>query len=477
MTANWIVAERLILPIRVIKLGDKDRPATQEDISDVSQQITNVANDPNLTLVTHHAFSYDWHGASGKIHNISNDLEFVSKEILDGLMLNQAILSGEMQGYASAQVGVEILLKRLESWRLKLTKWIEKHIFLPVAMMQGFKDEQKSELLNRPVYLYPKIEWEDLNLRDKTNMRNQLMQLYDKQLISAQKLLESFDIDYDQMTEERRQEAIVTGAMGQIMGMPGGGMGGLGGGLGGGMPMGGGMPPMGGGLGGDLGGGLGGDLGGGLGDMGGMPPAGGMPGGGMAGGEMGQAAASIPSNFKITKKGKSKQQEQEQEQRSPQYKTIPLTSLEQKLYKKLATMKIPYPLFGQYKVGVPGENQPFVIDFAYPHLGVGLEADGAKWHENLEDKSKNMERDHKLASLGWRVLRFNENAINQQMDEIEKIVYQHIHDAAQDKKKKKADSDKVIKIASSEGLQSEKIVVYKETIPNNIGVVYYIGLR
>jgi very-short-patch-repair endonuclease len=140
-------------------------------------------------------------------------------------------------------------------------------------------------------------------------------------------------------------------------------------------------------------------------------------------------------------------------------------------------MKIPYPLFGQYKVGVPGENQPFVIDFAYPHLGVGLEADGAKWHENLEDKSKNMERDHKLASLGWRVLRFNENAINQQMDEIEKIVYQHIHDAAQDKKKKKADSDKVIKIASSEGLQSEKIVVYKETIPNNIGVVYYIGLR
>ena len=62
MTANWIVAERLILPIRVVKIGDKERPASDDDIASVTSQLAVIANDPNLTLVTHHAFDMDWIG-------------------------------------------------------------------------------------------------------------------------------------------------------------------------------------------------------------------------------------------------------------------------------------------------------------------------------------------------------------------------------------------------------------------------------
>ena len=107
MTANWIVAERLILPVRVVKVGSDDRPADDDAIADVSAQLSAVANDPNLTIVTHNNFDYEWYGASGKIHNINQELEYVGKEILDGLMLNQTLLNGEMAGYNSAQVGVE----------------------------------------------------------------------------------------------------------------------------------------------------------------------------------------------------------------------------------------------------------------------------------------------------------------------------------------------------------------------------------
>jgi hypothetical protein len=50
-----------------------------------------------------------------------------------------------IQGNTSAQVGVEVLIRRLENWRNKLKNWVEKHIFKPVAMMQGFIDEKESK--------------------------------------------------------------------------------------------------------------------------------------------------------------------------------------------------------------------------------------------------------------------------------------------------------------------------------------------
>ena len=231
MTANWIVAERLVLPVRVVKLGEKDRPAGPEDIADMQAQMAAVANDPNLTIVTHHAFDYEWYGATGKIHNIQGELELIGKEILDGLMLNQALLNGEMQGYTSAQVGVEILIKRLDTWRNALAEWVEEHIFKPTAMMQGFIDEEASKLADKTVYLYPKIKWNDLQLRDKTNKLQMFMQLHDKGLISTETLLNEFDMDYDQEIERIRNQQAVSSPGG-----PAGAGGAMPGGAGGGMP-------------------------------------------------------------------------------------------------------------------------------------------------------------------------------------------------------------------------------------------------
>jgi len=446
MTANWIVSERLILPVRLVKVGDSDRPAREEDLATVSAQFAQVANDPNLTLVTHHAIDYDWHGATGKIHNIAQEMEIIGKEILDGLMLNQSLLNGEGPSYGSAQVGIEAMAQRLESWRRELKDWIENEIFLPISMMQGFVDEEQTkemrELLGDNTvteWLCPTIKWNDMNLRDDSNQRQLDIQLFDKKLISARRLLQGFDIDYDQMIEEIREESVITGALGQMMpggmgGGMGGAMGGMGGDLGGGMMgmggIGGGGPDMGmpdaGGMGGDLGGGMGGDMGGG----------------------MGAAAGSVPPGFKVGKGGSGKKEEPQQ--MAPMQKTVPLTSLEIKVANSLNSLEIPYQAFLQYEVMVPGQSRPFLIDFAYPQIGVGIEADGDKWHAAADLKAKDAERDQKLANIGWRILRFNENAINEHMDLVQKVIYDNVLDAANQRKKKKADNDEAfIKLAQS----------------------------
>lgn len=473
MTANWIIAERLILPVRVVKVGDKDRPANDSDIQDIQNQLSAVANDPNLTIVTHHAFDYEWYGATGKIHNITQELEEIGKELLDGLMLNQAILNGEMAGYTSAQVGIEVLIRRLDNWRNKLKSWVEKNIFLPIAMMQGFIDEEETKEIGETVYLYPNLTWNDLQLRDKTNRIQTLIQCYDKGLISAQTILEELDLDYDSEVEKLREEQIMASATGMIGGPQAGNLGtmGMGAGLGGAMP-----PP-------DVAGegvGMGpaaGAMPGGEAGMGGMP-GGAMPPGGAAPG-MGMAAAAETPLPKIGKRG-SKTQEEQQEVPPP--KMIKLTRLEQKMYKVLDSIRAPYELFAQYEIKVPGEQRPYAIDFAYPRIGVGVEVDGAIWHQRPDFQQRDLNRDQKLANVGWRILRFNEEAVDEQIDAVKESIFKHLSEASKHHKAAEKD-EKFVKFASKEDLTLNphyefcltkgKIGCNRGTIPH--GRILYIG--
>lgn len=398
------------------------------------------------------------HGNSGKIHNITAELELVGKEILDGLMLNQALLNGEMPGYTSAQVGVETLIKRLDTWRATLSDWIEEHIFRPTAMMQGFIDEEKTKELGKTYYLYPTIKWNDMQLRDKSSKLQMLMQLHDKGLISTEKLLEEFDIDYDQETIRlRKQNAMsspggVAGAGGAAPGGAGGGMPAMGGdmGMGGGMPGmdagGGGMPGM------DAGGGMGG------------PPM----GGGGAGGAPPMGAAAGNSD-KIYKRGKApKKKEEEPQMVAPSFAR--LTRLEQKILGLIQDLQLPFKVYGQFKKQISGNSQPFVMDFAMPEILVDIEADGEIWHEQEGAKERDAQRDKKLADYGWRVIRFTEKAINQTPEEVKKSIYENVKQAANERfsgrKQAQIESNNIIKQAAD----STEIEIGSEDENNSIGV-------
>lgn len=341
----------------------------------------------------------------------------------------------------SAAVGVETLIRRLETWRMELASWVERNIFLPVAQMQGFVDVAKSKLVGETVYLYPRLKWNDLNLRDNTSKLQNLMQLHDKGLISTQKLLEEFNIDYDTEINRIREEQIIAGKGGSVVG---------GGGDSGGSPMGGGGMPM------DMGGALppepipapggeappmGGEASGGLPPMPG-PEAGGAapPAGGEAAGGLQSSASVIPD--KIYKKGKAPKSEKKEEHQVEKTAPIYLTKPEQKLYSVLSRLRIPYRLFAQFKQATPYSNNPYLLDFAYPEIAVDLEADGDFWHSDPESVGRDKQRDSNLASMGWRVVRIKETALNSSVDEVEKIIYANIREAALEKRQlnKKASS-------------------------------------
>jgi very-short-patch-repair endonuclease len=350
-------------------------------------------------------------------------MEHIDKELLDGLMLNQALLNGEMSGYQSAQVGVETLIRRIESWRQTLAEWCEERVFKPIAEMQGFVDEKMSEEVGETVFLHPTIKWNDLELKDQTQYHQMLMQLHDKQVISTQTLLDEIGLNYDQEVKRMRYEQAQLGPQGAMLGQ---GMGAMGGGAMGGGAGGGGAGGMPGGAASPAGGGMG------MGE-GGMPGAGMDPmgGGGMAGGGGGMAAAG--GTGKITKKGKgNKEQEEEVIPMMP----IKLTKIEQKMASMLESVANNMGFNSsevrmQFPVENPHGGKAFTMDFAIPTLKMDIEADGEVWHSSNEQQGDDQERDYLLAQRGWTILRFDDKSIEESTQQVEATINSYIQKAIQ----------------------------------------------
>ena len=421
MTAQWIVAERMILPIKIVKVGSETRPAGPQDIANVQAQLAQTAQDPNLTLVTHHDFELEWYGAAGKVLQLTTECELIDKEILDGLMLNKALLNGEGPTYSNAAIGVEVMIQKLDRLRKRLARWVEEKIYLPVAMMRGFTRENE---WGETEYVYPKLRWNPMHMRDQQQHRQFMVQLYEKGVISTKSLLDVFEIDYDNEVEMIRWEKAHN-----VLGQPGGEMGGgFGGGGAGGLP---GMPggEAGGGL---LGGDAGGMEGGALGGPGGGDMGGGMPGGGAGSPPPVMASQSVANiaeyggrvlkpktRDRIVKQREMSQRRMMNNSKSPDgwqrdaSGRIIMTGPERQLLEQLVRSKnsgfIKESIHPQFPV--KHGSKLYTIDFAMPRIKLGIEVDGGIFHSTDEQIARDKQRDANLSSLGWTILRFTDDEI------------------------------------------------------------------
>ena len=168
----------------------------------------------------------------------------------------------------------------------------------------------------------------------------------------------------------------------------------------------------------------------------GISPPGGIPQAApAAGGNLGvppMASAASAFSGKIFKKGKGPKPKDMPKPQQP--KQIFLTKPEQKLASILNQLAIPYPLFAQFQQYMPGQRQPFLLDFAYPQIGVDVEADGEMWHSDQEAIERDRARDMKLAQLGWRVIRIKEGALNNRADEVAQVVMSNIREVIEERR-------------------------------------------
>jgi hypothetical protein len=463
--AQWLIAERLILPIKIVTVGDENRPASQADLDSVQDQLAAVANDPNLTLVVPHAFDYKFVGASGNILQVSNEFELIDQEILDGLMLNKALLNGEGPAYGNAQVGLMSMNERLETWRRKIAQWIEEKIFKPCAEWNDFITTGEG---GQDELIYPKIIFDDLKLKDNTGTLQVMQAAQQAGALSAQTLIEQLGLDWDQEVERLRFEQgmnFINSAdvMNTDMNIGFGGVSGQGftGGLN--QPLTGGaeVPPT-------------------AAPAGGLPPAvatepaqttpaptaeslysqykfasslmneislnrkllsslddnnyknavdeelnrklvvsgrahvGEIPENFEPDQPWDYIGVGVPSNYLAMKEVVASNKKQKQNIHG-------YNNLEKKLYKLIMSMNIPVAFYAQYEAG-PSNN--YILDGAFPSIKLGIEADGEIFHNSPEKIQKDRQRDINLSRQGWTILRFTDKEIEKQPKDVAMVIAQ-----------------------------------------------------
>ena len=475
--AQWLIAERHIIPTKIVMVGDSERPASQADLDSVQDQLSAVANDPNLTLVVPHAFKYEFVGAQGQILPVSNEFELLDQEILDGLMVNKALLNGEGPAYGNAQVGLLAMNERLETWRREVAHWIQEKLFKKVAEWNGFYAEGEG---GQQELIYPTIVFDPLRLKDNTGTLQMLVTAQSNGAISAETLVEEFGLNWDQEVERLRFEQGMnfvnsSEVMNTDLNVGFGGVSGEGFGAGsapGGAPLGGmmdaGAPPA----------------PGGMGDMGAPAPAE-APAGGMGAPEPAAMAeilhrqykfasnlmneisfnrTSIASlderefisevdrelNQKIAVTGRAHVGEipEDMEPASPwawhpigepmNYDAVKLvkmakvkqkqnihgyTSLEKKLYQIVMQIGAPLAFYAQYEAG-PGKE--YILDGAFPQIKLAVEADGEIWHNNPQKIQSDKNRDVSISRQGWTILRFTDKEITKQPKDVAMVIKQAI---------------------------------------------------
>jgi very-short-patch-repair endonuclease len=84
-----------------------------------------------------------------------------------------------------------------------------------------------------------------------------------------------------------------------------------------------------------------------------------------------------------------------------------------------------------------------MLDFAFPDIMLNLEADGDFWHSDFDALERDKQRDLKLASLGWRVVRIRESALNTNAQMVTQVVINNIKEAIAQRKAMMAKSASV----------------------------------
>ena len=257
--AQIAIAERHITPIKVVKVGTDQIPATPEAITAARDAFEEISYDLSSWFFYHHAIQFDYVSSAGKVLPLDKEYDWIEKEITAALLGSKTIIDGSGPNFATASVALRILINRYLRNQEILKDWVKNYVFRPVAIQQGFT---RTNEWGDEEYIIPEIEFEFMNLRDDNQQKTLMKELMKMGILSKQTYFSYIGLNFEKekkMTQKEQMEENNLIPPKPPNGAPEKGA-----------P----APDMGGGgMGGDMGGG---DAGGG-GDMGGEPPMPAMP--------------------------------------------------------------------------------------------------------------------------------------------------------------------------------------------------------
>ena len=161
--------------------------------------------DPDYSVVLNYEARWDEIGSEGRLLVLDGEYQHTNSDLAIGLGLSPEILIGEGM-YSGNRIQLEIMNVSYLQFRDLLTGIIEDLVFKPIAMEKGFYEIDK---YGRPRWIYPKVSFSRMALRDSGDLYDMLFNLYSKGSLPVDIIYEFLNLDPEDC-ERKLEDALFT---------------------------------------------------------------------------------------------------------------------------------------------------------------------------------------------------------------------------------------------------------------------------
>jgi hypothetical protein len=147
--------------------------------------------DPDYSVVLNYEARWDEIGSDGRLLSLEGEWTHTNSDLAIGIGFSPEILIGEGL-YSGNKVQLQLIETSYLQFRVMLADIIEQQIFRFVAMKKGFYELDK---WGKPRWIFPKVSFSRLALRDAGDVYDMLYNLYSKGSIPTSIILEFLEID------------------------------------------------------------------------------------------------------------------------------------------------------------------------------------------------------------------------------------------------------------------------------------------
>ena len=154
--------------------------------------------DPDYSVVLNYEARWDEIGSDGRLLVLDGEYNHTNSDLAIGLGLSPEILIGEGM-YSGNRIQLEIMNVSYLQFRDLLTTLLEDLVFKPFAMEKGFYEMDK---YGRPRWIFPKVTFSRMALRDSGDLYDMLFNLYAKGSLPVDIIYEFLSIDAEDATRK-----------------------------------------------------------------------------------------------------------------------------------------------------------------------------------------------------------------------------------------------------------------------------------
>lgn len=161
--------------------------------------------DPDYAVVLNYEARWDQIGNEGRLLALDGEWNHTNSDLAIGLALSPELLIGEGM-FSGNRIQLQLMEVSYLQFRDVLTDIIENQIFLPLAQKKGFYEMDK---YGNPRWIFPKVSFSRMALRDSGDLYDMLFNLYAKGSLPVEIILEFLNVDAEDC-KRKLEESLFT---------------------------------------------------------------------------------------------------------------------------------------------------------------------------------------------------------------------------------------------------------------------------